>query len=419
VRIYRCSGRVRRRVVSWSSLRQTRGLKPGEGEGAIEADIPNSRELYERARAHIPGGSSRSTLFVAPHPPYAQRGEGCKLVDVDGHELIDLHNNFSALVHGHAFPPVVEAVSRAAAEGASFGLPTAAEVQLAEHLATRVPWAERWRFAGSGTEAVMGAVRIARAVSGREKLVRFGGCYHGGADALLQPGTPGVPRSAQSDVLTLPFGDEQAFRDVLEEQGDRIAAVLLDLLPNRLGLHPVAQEFATLMRSETARRGIALILDEVITFRLAVGGLQSLYGIEGDLITLGKVIGGGLPIGAVGGRAQWMDVLAPAHRSSVALAGTFTANPVSMCAGLAALEALDAGAIERINVLGDHLRVGLQARGYEVAGRGSLLKIHKIDAKNWWRLYREGVLVAADGLACISTPMDETTKDSVLATLGS
>ncbi|HEY3960216.1 MAG TPA: aminotransferase class III-fold pyridoxal phosphate-dependent enzyme [Solirubrobacteraceae bacterium] len=378
-------------------------------------DMPNARELVARAREHIPGGSSRSTLLTPPHSPYALRGEGCKLIDVDGHELIDLHGNYSALVHGHAFPPVVRAAGAALSEGSCFGLPSAAEVELAEQLATRIPWAAKWRFAGSGTEAVMAAVRGARAASDRELIVRFAGCYHGSADELLQPGAPGVPRSAQSDVLTLPLGEERPFRAALAEHGERVAAVLLDLMPNRPGLRPVTSGFAALVRAETAARGIALILDEVITFRLAPAGLQALYGIEGDMVTLGKTIGGGLPVGALGGRSRWMDVFDSARADAVPLAGTFTANPVSMRAGLAALEALDAEAIERIDALGERLRAGLAAQHHETSGRGSLLKLHAPDrARLWWRLYREGVLIAADGLMCVSTAMDEQTIDDVL-----
>lgn len=380
-------------------------------------ELPNARELFARAREHIPGGASRSTLLTPPYaPPYALRGEGWRLIDVDGHELIDLHGNYSALVHGHAFPPVVRAASAALAEGACFGLPSATEVELAEQLAARIPWAERWRFAGSGTEAVMAAVRGARAACGRPLIVRFAGCYHGSADELLQPGAPGVPGSAQSDVLTLPLGEERPLRAALAEHGERVAAVLLDLMPNRPGLRPVTSEFAALLRAETASRGIALIVDEVITFRLAPGGLQALYGIEGDMVTLGKTIGGGLPVGALGGRSSWMDVFDSARADAVPLAGTFTANPVSMRAGLAALEALDARAIERIDALGERLRAGLRAQRHETSGRGSLLKLHAPDrARLWWRLYREGVLIAADGLMCVSTAMDEHVIDSALA----
>jgi glutamate-1-semialdehyde 2,1-aminomutase len=415
MRIYRCSGRSHRALPAWLS-RQKRSAAGSEGERAIEAEIPNARELYERARGPIPGGSSRSTLFTSPYPPYAERGEGCKLIDVDGHELIDLHGNYSALVHGHAFPPVVRAASVALAQGASFGLPTAAEAELAELLAARIPWAERWRFVGSGTEAAMAAVRAARAATGREKVVRFAGCYHGSADSLLQPGAPGVPESAQAEVVTLPLGDERAFGAAMAEHGEQVAGVLLDPMPNRAGLRPLAREFVALVRAETARHGIALIFDEVIVFRLAFGGMHTHYGIEGDLIVLGKAIGGGLPIGAVGGRAEWMDVFDPARADAVPIAGTFSANPVSLRAGTAALQALDGDAIARIDALGERLRAGLRAQGWELTGRGSLLKLHAHDRPRlWWRLYREGVLIAADGLMCVSTAMDEQTIDDVVA----
>jgi glutamate-1-semialdehyde 2,1-aminomutase len=376
---------------------------------------PVSRSLYERASRHIAGGSSRSTLFTPPFPRYAARGSGHMVVDVDGHELIDLHGNYTSLVHGNAFPPVLAAAREALADGSCFGLPTLAEVELAEHLAERVPWAPRWRFTGSGTEAVMAAVRTARAFTGRDLIVRFAGCYHGGADALLKDGAPGVPAAAQADVLTLALGDHDALTAAIETRGDRIAAVLLDLMPNRAGLSPVEQSFATLARELTAAHGSLLILDEVITFRLAPAGLHALYGIEPDLLTLGKIIGGGLPCGALAGRAEVMGVLDPALPDDVPLAGTFSANPVTMRAGLAALQALDASAIARIDMLGERLRAGLLARGYTIAGRGSLLKIHSPElAKLWRRLYAEGVLIAADGLCCVCTAMDEAVIDAAL-----
>jgi glutamate-1-semialdehyde 2,1-aminomutase len=374
-----------------------------------------SRALYERACSHIAGGSSRATLCTPPFPPYAARGAGHTIVDVDGHELIDLHANYTSLVHGNAFPPVLAAAREALADGSCFGLPTLAEVELAEHLAACVPWAPFWRFTGSGTEAVMAAVRAARAFTGRDLILRFAGCYHGGSDALLAPGARGVPAAAQADVLTLPLGDAQALTLAVESNADRLAAVLLDLMPNRAGLAPVEPSFASLARELTVAHGIVLILDEVITFRLSPSGLHALYGIEPDLLTLGKVMGGGLPCGALGGRTEVMDVFDPGRSDPVALAGTFSANPVTMRAGLAALRALDAAAIVRIDALGERLRAGLRARGFTVTGRGSLAKIHAPDlAALWRRLYAAGVLIAADGLCCVSTVMDDTALDTAL-----
>ncbi len=386
---------------------------------SINRDPPNDRDgraLYERALRRLPGGNSRTTVFVPPHPPYAARGAGCRVWDVDGHELIDLQCNYASLVHGHAFPPAVRAAARALEEGSAFGLPTTAEVELAERLAERLPWAERWRFAGSGSEAVMMAVRAARAATGREGLLRFAGCYHGSWDAVVAPGARGVPAAAQRDVVTVPVGDEGALLAALQEHGEHLACVLLDLMPNRAGLRPAEPAFAALVREQTARRGIVLILDEVITFRLSTGGMQKLYGIEGDIVTLGKLIGGGLPIGAIGGRAAQMEVFDPRGPDAVVHGGTFSANPVSLRAGLATLDALGASAIAYIDALGERLCTGLGELGYVISGRGSLLKVHVTDpVELWWRLYRAGVLIALGGLMCVSTAMDDATIDLALA----
>lgn len=380
------------------------------GDGTSGSDA-----LYDRALRSLPGGNSRTTVFVAPHPPYALRGEGFRLWDADGHELIDLQSNYTSLVHGHAFPPVVRAASEALSAGSAFGLPTAAEVRLAEHLRARMPWTERWRFAGSGSEAVMMAVRAARAASGRELLVRFTGCYHGSWDEVVPAAAAGLPADAQADVVALPFGDAEALLDALERRGEQMACVLLDLMPSRLGLQAAEPAFVALLREQTRRRGIALILDEVVSLRLGVGGMQERYGIEPDLVALGKLIGGGLPIGALGGRAELMEVFDPRRADAVGHGGTFSANPVSMGAGLAALTALDGEAIARIDALGDRLRAGLRELGYDVRGRGSLAQVAPADpVALWWRLYRAGVLIAGRGLMCVSTVMDETAIDRAL-----
>jgi glutamate-1-semialdehyde 2,1-aminomutase len=379
------------------------------------ARAPNAKRLYERALQSLPGGNSRSTLFVAPHPPYAARGEGFEIVDVDGHRAIDLQNNYTALIHGHAFEPVVEAATSALRHGSAFGLPTGSEIELAECLAERIGWAVRWRFVNSGTEAVMMAVRAARAVTGRDGLLRFADCYHGGWDAVVRAGSRGVPADARENVWTLELGDGEAFVAALDEHDGHLAAVLLDLMPNRAGLRPLDASFVRLVREQTARRGIALVIDEVITFRLAPGGLHSLYGIEGDLVTLGKLVGGGFPVGAVGGRRAFMDVFDPRGSDAVEQGGTFSANPVTMRAGLAAMRALGNADIQRIDALGDVLREGLRARGWSVTGRGSLLQIGSSNMTDlWWRLYEAGVLIAGNGLACISTPMDDSTIERVL-----
>jgi glutamate-1-semialdehyde 2,1-aminomutase len=216
-------------------------------------------------------------------------------------------------------------------------------------------------------------------------------------------------------ALTLPLGDAEALERALADRGGEIACVLLDLMPNRAGLCPAQPQFATRVRELTREHGVALILDEVITFRMAPGGMGERYGIEADLVTLGKLVGGGLPVGALGGRPRWMDVFDPARPNALSLAGTFAANPVSMRAGLAALDALDERAIERIGALGARLRERLTGLGYEVSGAGSLCKLRSPDPKELWpRLYEQGVLIAADGLMSISTVMDEQVVDRAL-----
>ncbi|HVR05463.1 MAG TPA: aminotransferase class III-fold pyridoxal phosphate-dependent enzyme [Solirubrobacteraceae bacterium] len=381
--------------------------------------MDRSEELYRRALGHLPGGNSRSTLFLAPHPPYAARGEGCELTDVDGHRLIDLQNNYTALLHGHAFAPVIAAAGAAIAAGSAYGLPTLAEIELAECLADRVGWATSWRFANSGSEAVMMAVRAARAGTGRSGLIRFAGCYHGSWDAVAAPGAPGVPAATRSEVVTLALGDAPGLLAALDRHEGTVAAVLLDAMPNQAGLVPLERSFVQLVREQTRRRGIALVLDEVIGFRVARGGLHSTYGIQGDLIALGKAIGGGFPVGAIGGREELMEVFDPRRAEPVAHGGTFSANPVSMSAGLAALRHFEQDRIERIDALGDLLRAGLRERGWLVGGRGSLLRVRspagEWGAELWWRLYRAGVLVAGSGLVCTSTAMDERTIERALA----
>lgn len=373
-----------------------------------------SDQLYERARRHLPGGNSRTTVFVEPHPPYARRGHGCYVEDVDGHETIDLQNNYTALIHGHNRAEVTAAAERAIAAGACFGLPTESEIEMAELLSRRVGWATRWRFANSGTEAVMMAIRLARAATGRPGIVRFENAYHGSYDAAMMPGAAGVPDAVAADIHPVPLGDLDAVRAVLDEHGERIACVLFDAMPNRAGLRPAEPEFVTGLRELTAERGVLLIQDEVLTFRVGYGGLHSLYGIEPDLITVGKVVGGGFPVGGFGGRPELMDRFDPRRSEALAHGGTFSANPVTMAAGVAALRLFDRDEVERLNALGDRLRRTLAVQGWRVTGRGSLVRVHSDDPEEtWWRLYRNGLLLCGNGLACLSTPMDEAVVETI------
>ncbi len=376
---------------------------------------PASEALFERAVLSLPGGNTRSTLFVPPHPPYARRGRGYIVVDVDGHEVIDLQANMSALVHGHAHPVVLAAMVSAANEGCSVGLPTESEVDLASHLVGRIEALELVRFANSGTEAIMSALRLARAYTGRDAILRFDGCYHGAYDAVLPDGSPGVPSEYTATVVSVPYGDIEQFEVALRRNASRLAAVIIDLIPNRLGLVPAPVDFARAVGEMTRQHNVLLIVDEVISFRLEYGGFHTAFELDPDLIALGKVIGGGLPVGAFGGRRSIMEMFDPRRPDHLDHAGTFTANPVVMRAGLTALDLLTRSEIERINKLGDMLRGHLMELGFQVNGRGSLSRLMGLDATTvWWQLYRAGILIGRDGLMCVGTVMTERTIEQIV-----
>lgn len=374
---------------------------------AVQTDY-REHEYAARAQRVMPRGNTRTTLWVPPTPPYAVRGEGCRVVDQLGHEVIDCNNNYTALIHGHAHAGVLRAALERAPLGTAFGLPTVHEIELAELLVARTGL-PRWRFSNSGSEAVMTAVRAARAFTGRDVLVRFEGSYHGTYDAVVPATAPGVPEAVAATSIAVPQGDRAAFDAVMAEHGSRVAAVLIDLMPNRAGLVPADPDFVAHLRESSRRHGALLIVDEVITFRMAEGGLHRAYGIQPDLVTVGKVIGGGFPVGGVGGSADVMAVFDPQRAVGVAWGGTFSANPISMVAGREALLAFAAPVVDRLNELGDHLRTMLSERGVAVTGSGSLLRIREeLDLSTlWWDLYRSGVLIGTNGLLALSTPMTE------------
>ncbi|QBJ96005.1 aminotransferase class III-fold pyridoxal phosphate-dependent enzyme [Rhodococcus sp. ABRD24] len=369
--------------------------------------------LYTRAVEVLPGGNTRSTVFVAPHPPYAVRGSGAVVVDSTGHEVIDCNNNYTALIHGHAHPEILEAAATAASSGTAFGLPTHYEVDMAELLRHRtgVP---QWRFCNSGTEAVMMLVRAARAHTGRDLIIRFSGSYHGTYDGVVSQGASGVPAAVADSFIVLPPNDVTAFETAMREHGDRVAAVLIDLMPNRAGLVPSTQEFVDTLRTLSTAHGALLAVDEIITFRLGFGGLHQRYGITPDLVSLGKIIGGGYPIGAIGGSPDVLSSFSPLANGTVAWGGTFSANPVTMAAGATALRLFDTERIEDLNSAGDQLRIELSAAGLTVNGSGSLLRLVVEDTTAlWWELYRHGVLVGTNGLLSLSTAMNDEQIESI------
>ena len=310
-----------------------------------------SRDLLAAARRVIPGGVNspvRAFSAVGGEPPFIARGKGATLWDADGNHYIDYVLSWGPLILGHAHPAIVAALSEAAAQGTSYGAPTALETELAELVIEMVPSVEMVRFVNSGTEATMTALRLARAFTGRHKVVKFEGCYHGHADMLLVqagsgvatlglPDSPGVPPGATQDTLTAHFNDLDAVERLFERFSEEIAAVIVEPVAGNMGVVPPEPDFLPGLRRLTAAHGALLIFDEVMTgFRVALGGAQALYGVDPDLTTLGKVIGGGLPVGAYAGKREIMETVAPA--GPMYQAGTLSGNPLAMTAGLVTLK---------------------------------------------------------------------------------
>ncbi|MFT7462359.1 MAG: glutamate-1-semialdehyde 2,1-aminomutase [Pseudohongiellaceae bacterium] len=332
----------------------------------------STHELLSRARKVMPGGVSspvRAYGAVDGEPPFVTRGEGAHIIDHLGRRHVDLVGSWGPLVLGHAHPAVVAAVERAVRDGMSFGATCAAEVELAERVLQRFPFADKVRFTSSGTEAVMGAVRLARGVTGRDRVVKFEGCYHGHVDSLLvkggsglatfgTPSSGGVPAAYTELTEVLPLDDSQALADLFAAKGDQLAAVIIEPMPANAGLLVQRQQFLEELAALCAHHGALLIFDEVISgFRVAPGGMTELTGITPDLVTVGKIIGGGMPVGAFMGPAASMDQLAP--EGPVYHAGTLSGNPVAMAAGIATLDALSgAGVYERLDALGARLAAG-------------------------------------------------------------
>src|SRR4051794_16651715 len=360
----------------------------------------SSQKMYDRALASLPGGNTRTTVFMKPYPIYAARGEGCRVWDLDGNFYIDCINNFTSQIHGHAHPALIRAATAQLALGSAFGLPTESEVDLAELLVSRLPSVEQVRFANSGTEAVMMALKAARAHTGRPKIAKCEGAYHGSydyAEVSLDP-TPeawgrnapvsvayakGTPENVLADVLTIPFNDTEAAVSLIREHGAELACVLVDPMPNRAGLVPADRAYLEALRKVTREVGALLIFDEVITFRLGYRGAQGLFDIEPDLTTLAKIIGGGFPVGAVCGAKEFMAVFDPRPgKPALPHGGTFSANPVTMRAGIAAMELLDDATFARLDAIGEAARCGLHdgfrphggARG--PVGLWALAKVH-------------------------------------------
>ena len=398
----------------------------------------------------------RAAPFFPPHPPYAASGSGAWIVDVDGRRIFDCANNFFSLVHGHAFPPVLEALHEALDAGTAFGLPTPSETALAEAITTRSPKLEQVRFANSGTEAVMFAVKAARAITGRPMIAKFEGAYHGAYDYVevslnsspqnwgetvprSVPYARGTPASVAADVLVLPFDSPQKCTELITAHHDRLAAVVVDPLASRVAMVPMRTDVRDAVQEACRKYGILLVLDEVVSYRLDFHGAHELFGFEPDLVALGKIIGGGLPVGAIAGRASQMAIFDHTKgKPAVSHGGTFSANPLTMAAGLAALDHYDERAVVRLNVMGERLR-GLMADGLgssgvpaQVTGTGSFFRLHlKAGAISDFRtalpspaqkaaltgihlaLLEQSFLLAPNCAGALSTPMSDTDIDDL------
>ena len=334
-----------------------------------------SESLFEESLNHIPGGVNspvRAFRGVGGQPFFVERAAGARIWDVDGNEYIDYVGTWGPAILGHAHPAIIEAVKGAADRGTSFGIPSEPEVQMAKLVKECVASVEKVRMVNSGTEACMSAIRVARGFTDRTKIIKFDGCYHGHADSLLvkagsgaltcgNPDSGGVPAEFTAHTVVLPFNDREAVEQAFAVNKGQVAGIILEPIPGNAGVYLPQSGYLEFLREITAANGSLLIFDEVMTgFRVSLAGAQGRFGITPDLSCFGKIIGGGLPVGAFGGRAEIMDVLAP--DGPVYQAGTLSGNPLAMAAGIAALEELQSGAVyERLEVLGARLEKGLNA----------------------------------------------------------
>lgn len=417
-----------------------------------------SASLFERGRRVMPGGNSRVGVMFEPYPLYASHGKGCRVTDVDGVERIDLINNWSSLIHGHSNPEVLEAVAAQSQRLLAVGAPTEVEIELAELLTARVPGVDTIRFSNSGSEGVLFALRAAKAFTGRPKIAKVEGAYHGNADSIEvsvapspkewgdaeQPATvaatEGITEGVLQDSIVLPFNDVDATRRIIEAHAHELAGVVIDPVVSRMGFVQATPEYLSMVREVTAAHDILLIFDEVFSFRVGYHGAQGAVGVTPDLTALGKIIGGGLPVGATGGRRDVMEVFDQTRKPlRVEHGGTYNANPMTMAAGLAAMRQMTPEAYDRLDALGERARDGLRAALHDTGLPGAVhgcnsmvalifndspfsnyreLPLRRREAEMIYALHRHlldsGVQIIPHGLMLLSTAMTEADIDEMV-----
>mgnify|MGYP000250603726 CR=1 FL=1 len=361
----------------------------------------NSEKLYKKAEKVLAGGVSRNTVFRLPYPNYANTASGCYITDIEGTTRIDFANNMAALIHGHSFPPVIDAVIEQLKKGTAYTLASEIELEFARHLIKRVESFDRIRFVNSGTEAVMAMIKASRAYTGRSKIAKAEGTYHGTYDfaEISQTANPsnwgridrpasvplahGTPPNVRKDVIIYPYNDIDRTLNILDRYADTIACVIIDPVPHRVGLMPGTGEFVEAIYSWTRKNDALMVFDEVITFRVNYGGAQANYSVMPDLTSLGKIIGGGFPVGAIAGREEVMRVFDP-HEKNLLLphSGTFSANPITMTAGYKAMQYFDKKAVAKLNKLTQKAIAQIQEATkladvpVSVTGAGSMFRMH-------------------------------------------
>jgi len=403
-----------------------------------------SKEQFLKGQARIPGGHTRAALFFEPYPVYLRYGKGSRIWDIDGNEMVDFHNNYTALILGHANPRVVEAVTRRLKDGVSFGAPTQDEFELADIINRRMPSVERVKFCNSGTEATMYALLIAKTFTGRKKILKFEGAHHGIHEFALvsenppldwdkyprgSPDVEGVSLGILEDVMVARFNDQESVERVVKQTRNELAAIIVEPIMGSAGSVPAQRDFLRFLRETADRIGCVLILDEVITgFRVGPGGGQQYYGLKPDLTTLGKIIGGGFPVGGYGGREDIMKICDMTKGAKISLSGTFSANPIVMTAGATTLKQLTPDAYEKLHRNGEVIWKGLKEIGQssgvptQVTGVDSLFSIHFTDqevvdyrsAKSdrtdlkqvfFMGMLVKGIFVTPRGMCTLSVPM--------------